>query len=216
MLHEPISNTKWYSLLMLIVILLAVPAPMQYSTQSNNVKPNINRTHGPAAVDHDKGNVTLASTHHEVSGQELDEPYPFLEKERSEYEQVEVIATGYSAGVESTGKDPSHPEYGITFSGVKVRRAPVSTIAADPSVFPIGTLLLIPGYGYGVVADTGSAIKGLKLDLYFRTKEEVFEQWGKKKVKVLVLQKGNGKVTEKSLDHLNEVFAQQSKTPVPL
>src|SRR5690606_24522080 len=84
----------------------------------------------------------------------------------SPYEKFEVEATGYTAGPESTGKDIGHPQYGITYSGVKVRRAHVSTIAADPDVFPIGSVLYIPDYGYGVVADTGSAIKGHKIDLY--------------------------------------------------
>lgn len=118
--------------------------------------------------------------------------------------QIEVVATGYTAGVESTGKRPGHPGYGITYSGVKVRRDQVSTIAADPKLFPIGTLLDIPGYGYGVVADTGSAIKGRRIDLYFETIREVYEQWGKRKVSVKVLRRGNGKLTESWLHEINE------------
>ena len=72
---------------------------------------------------------------------------------------IQVVATGYTAGIESTGKRPGHPQYGITFSGVKVRRDIVSTIAADPKVFPIGTVLFVPGYGYGVVADKARRLK---------------------------------------------------------
>lgn len=111
-------------------------------------------------------------------------------------ESVEVIATGYSAGYESTGKHPGHPQYGITYSGIEVKRDHLSTIAADPNVFPLGTILWIPGYGYGIVADTGSAIKGNKIDLYFETKEDVYRLWGKKKVRVYVIERGEGKVTE--------------------
>src|SRR6185312_15277556 len=85
----------------------------------------------------------------------------------SQYPSKKVVATGYTAGIESTGKEPGHPLYGITYSGVKVKRDLYSTIAADPKVFPLGTILFIPGYGYGVVADTGSAIKGNIIDLYF-------------------------------------------------
>jgi 3D (Asp-Asp-Asp) domain-containing protein len=123
---------------------------------------------------------------------------PNLETDLSKYSAVEVVATGYSAGKESTGKTPDHPEYGITFSGIKVIRdnKALSTIAADPKVFPLGTLLFIPGYGYGVVADTGSAIKGNKIDLFFNSKDEVYKEWGKKQVKVFVVKKGTGKVTE--------------------
>jgi 3D (Asp-Asp-Asp) domain-containing protein len=123
------------------------------------------------------------------------------------FKSIEVMATGYTAGVESTGKGPNHPQYGITFSGVKVRKSVVSTIAADTKVFPLGTLLYIPGYGYGIVADTGSAIKGNKIDLFFLNKKEVYAHWGKKKVNVYVLKKGEGKVTEAMLDHLNEMKA---------
>jgi len=121
-----------------------------------------------------------------------------------QYPKVRVVATGYYAGVESTGKDPSHPSYGITYSGVKVRRDEYSTIAADLRVFPLGTVLYIPGYGYGVVADKGGAIRGNKIDLYFETKRDVYQQWGKKAVDVYVVYRGNGKVTEAMMNMLNE------------
>ncbi|WP_409344883.1 3D domain-containing protein [Paenibacillus sp. MBLB4367] len=128
-----------------------------------------------------------------------------LDKLLDRFDSVEVVATGYSAGKESTGKTPSHPEYGITYSGVKVRKDTFSTIAADPKVFPLGTVLYIPGYGYGVVADTGSKIKGNKIDLYFKTKDQVYQQWGKKTVRVYVLIQGEGKVTEAMMDRLNSL-----------
>ncbi|BBP92042.1 hypothetical protein BsIDN1_56600 [Bacillus safensis] len=98
----------------------------------------------------------------------------------NDYPKQKVVATGYTAGVESTGKTKEHHAYGITYSGVKVKRDLYSTVAADPSVFPIGTVLFIPNYGYGVVADTGKAIKGHKLDLYYETVDDVYREWGKK------------------------------------
>ncbi|PYZ92932.1 hypothetical protein CR194_14935 [Salipaludibacillus keqinensis] len=128
----------------------------------------------------------------------------------SEYPSTNVLATGYTAGVESTGKSEGHPQYGITFSGVKVKRDLYSTIAADPDVFPIGTILFIPGYGYGVVADTGSAIKGDKIDLYYETVDEVYELWGKKNVEVYVVEEGNGQITEEDIIELNEAEEVQS------
>lgn len=115
---------------------------------------------------------------------------------------VKVVATGYYAGYESTGKHPGHKAYGITYSGIKVRRGIISTIAADPKVFPIGTIMHIPGYGYGVVADTGSAIKGHKIDLYFNTKNQVYKNWGKKQVNVTVLKLGTGKFSEEMMNEL--------------
>jgi 3D (Asp-Asp-Asp) domain-containing protein len=121
-----------------------------------------------------------------------------------QYPKVRVVATGYSAGYESTGKHPSHPSYGITYSGVRVRRGEYSTIAADLRVFPLGTVLYIPGYGYGVVADKGGAIRGNKIDLFFKTKQDVYKQWGKKTVDVYVVRRGDGKVTEAMMNMLNE------------
>ncbi|WLD95455.1 3D domain-containing protein [Alkalihalobacillus sp. AL-G] len=135
-----------------------------------------------------------------------------------QYPKVKVVATGYTAGVESTGKKKSHPAYGITKSGVKVRRDLYSTIAADPSVFPIGSILYIPGYGYGVVADTGSAIKSHKIDLYYKTVEDVYEKWGKQNLHVYVIKMGDGSISEKELTALNEqksmqVFREQMFQP---
>ncbi len=122
----------------------------------------------------------------------------------SKYRVMEMTATGYTSGIESTGKRPGHPEYGITYSGVKAKRDIYSTIAADLRVFPIGTILFVPGYGYGVVADKGGAIKGNRLDLYYETVQDVYSEWGKKKVNVYVVKLGNGKLTEEQLTLLNQ------------
>lgn len=133
--------------------------------------------------------------------------------EDMELDTVDVIATGYTAGPESTGKSPNHPAYGITYSGVKVCRNIVSTIAADPKVFPIGTIMYIPNYGYAVVADTGSAIKGNRIDLYFETVEEVYAEWGKKTVQVTVLKKGDGRINQHWLNELNELVEESKVIP---
>lgn len=131
---------------------------------------------------------------------------------------MKVMATGYTAGYESTGKRPSHPQYGITYSGVKVRRDKntISTIAADPKIFPLGTILYVPGYGYGVVADTGSAIKGRKIDLYFSTTKQVFKEWGKKEVEVLVIKRGNGKCSEELMQTLGQAIQTYKTVPASL
>lgn len=150
-----------------------------------------------------------------ISSDEIDGPKTLEEAINFEqYPKATVVATGYTAGVESTGKTESHPQYGITYSGVKVKRDLYSTIAADTSVYPIGTILYIPGYGYGVVADTGSAIKGNKIDLYYNTVQDVYSQWGKKTVDVYIIEYGDGTLTEEDLIRLNEnealqVFRQQ-------
>ncbi|MCL6459902.1 MAG: 3D domain-containing protein [Gorillibacterium sp.] len=144
-----------------------------------------------------------------------EEVFSFTFLKREHFQAFEVMATGYYAGRESTGKSPGHPGYGITFSGVKVRKATFSTVAADTKLFPLGTILYIPGYGYGVVADTGNAIKGNKIDLYFETKDQVYELWGKKKVQVSVLRRGDGWVTEEMLDQLNGIKKSVAEQSAP-
>lgn len=42
-------------------------------------------------------------------------------------------------------------------------------VATDPSVIPLGTRMTIPGYGEGVAADTGGAIRGARIDVWFKS-----------------------------------------------
>lgn len=123
---------------------------------------------------------------------------------REGYPVKNVVATGYTAGMESTGKGPDHVAYGITYAGIPVQRDVYSTIAADVSLFPLGTILYIPGYGYGVVTDIGSAIKGHKIDLYYETVEEVYSEWGKQEVEVFIVRTGEGSITEYEMNQLND------------
>jgi 3D (Asp-Asp-Asp) domain-containing protein len=182
-----------------------------YNTVNNEIyeyTPSEDGEHSykPIAVGYKSFKVASAKETKISSSKSIKGSIPKLEEaiDWSKYPKKRVVATGYTAGFESTGKHPGHPSYGITASGVKVKRDLYSTIAADTSVFPIGTILFIPGYGYGVVADTGSAIKGNKIDLYYETVEDVYSQWGKKTVDVYIVQMGNGKITEQDLQALNE------------
>lgn len=70
---------------------------------------------------------------------------------------------------------------GRTATGTVPVRAPggISTVAVDPSVIPLGTLLYVDGYGYAVAEDTGGAIKGNIIDVYVNTQDEGI-QWGRK------------------------------------
>jgi 3D (Asp-Asp-Asp) domain-containing protein len=73
---------------------------------------------------------------------------------------------------------------GVTASGKKAK--PGRTIAADTSIYPFGTKMNIPGYGWGVVEDRGGAIKGGKIDLFFRTHKQALK-WGRKTLRVEVV-----------------------------
>ncbi|MBB3114093.1 uncharacterized protein YabE (DUF348 family) [Paenibacillus phyllosphaerae] len=89
-----------------------------------------------------------------------------------------VTLTAYSAGVASTGKSESHPQYGITASGARVTEG--RTIAVDPDVIPIGWWVYIEGIGFRRAEDTGSAIKGSKIDVYYES-EDYAQKFGRKK-----------------------------------
>ena len=96
---------------------------------------------------------------------------------------VKMVSTAYDPGPESTGKRPGDPGYGITATGV--RFAP-GIVAIDPRVIPFFTRVWVPGYGFGVAADTGSDIQGYRVDLGFSTYWEAI-QWGRRAVNVYVL-----------------------------
>ncbi len=90
-----------------------------------------------------------------------------------------VLTTAYDPGAGSCGKFAD----GKTCNG---KRAGYGIIAVDPKVFPLGIKLFVPGYGYGITADVGGAIKGNRLDLGFNSRSGALK-WGKKWVKVTIL-----------------------------
>ena len=77
----------------------------------------------------------------------------------------------------------THKKVGVTASGVKAK--PGRTIAADTSRYPFGTIMYVPGYGYGRVEDRGSAMAGDKIDLFFGSHKEALK-WGRQKKSVQV------------------------------
>ncbi|WP_456277152.1 ubiquitin-like domain-containing protein [Bacillus sp. AK128] len=77
---------------------------------------------------------------------------------------------------------------GITSTGINLKANPnAKVIAVDPNVIPLGTKVYVEGYGYAVAGDTGSAIKGNKIDVFFATKAEAY-RWGRKTVKIKILE----------------------------
>jgi 3D (Asp-Asp-Asp) domain-containing protein len=87
-----------------------------------------------------------------------------------------VVAAGSAITVTATGY--SLP--GRTSSGLPVGPG---VVAVDPAVIPLGTRLTIPGYGEGVAADTGSAVSGYVIDLWFPTLADALA-WGKRTVTI--------------------------------
>ena len=63
--------------------------------------------------------------------------------------------------------------------------ADIGTIAADTRYVPYGTKLYVQGYGFGIVEDTGGALKGNHIDIFFHSHSEAM-RWGVKSMKVAV------------------------------
>lgn len=89
---------------------------------------------------------------------------------------IELVATGYGPG--------GNGRWGMrTASGARCR---YGLVAVDPRIIPLGTPLFIEGYGYAIAADTGSAIKGMRVDLFYESDSRA-EMIGRKKVRVIIL-----------------------------
>ncbi|WIF95947.1 G5 domain-containing protein [Caminicella sporogenes] len=107
------------------------------------------------------------------------------------YKKVLIMqSTAYDLSYQSTGKRPDHPEYGITYTGTRVRHG---VVAVDPRVIPLGSKLYIESldgskdYGFASAEDTGSAIKGKKIDLFFEDHRAAM-RYGRRKVRVYILE----------------------------
>ena len=142
-------------------------------------------------ADHFEGKELLPPSHFQ------EEPEKTSELDKRVYEskrKMTVIATAYY------GPLPGQNEYatdsyrgdieingtGVTRSGKEVR---VGHIAADWSVLPEGTEVYVPGYGDGVVEDTGGAIQGKRIDLFMGYGQEGLEralEWGRRTVTITV------------------------------
>lgn len=61
---------------------------------------------------------------------------------------------------------------GITASGTKATAG--RTIAADPDVLPMGSVVIIDGHTY-TVEDVGGAIKGNRIDIFMNSHEEAIK-----------------------------------------
>jgi 3D (Asp-Asp-Asp) domain-containing protein len=84
--------------------------------------------------------------------------------------QMTVTATGYCLR-------------GTTATGIPTGWG---VVAVDPAVIPLGTRMSIPGYGEGVAADTGSAVRGATIDLWFPQCSQALA-WGRKVVTITLL-----------------------------
>lgn len=66
---------------------------------------------------------------------------------------------------------------------------PGFTIAADPRVLPLGSIVEIDGLGVRMVQDVGGAVRGRHLDLFVSSCREA-RAWGRRRVRVRVIHRG--------------------------
>ncbi|AOY16345.1 enterotoxin [Bacillus sp. ABP14] len=98
--------------------------------------------------------------------------------------ELTVVATAYTA-------DPSeNGTYGgrvLTAMGHDLTANPnMRIIAVDPKVIPLGSKVWVEGYGEAIAGDTGSAIKGNRIDVLMGSKSKAIN-WGRQTVKVKIL-----------------------------
>ena len=83
----------------------------------------------------------------------------------------------------------AYAQHGVTNSGIKTQNG---VVAADPQVLPLGTVIHVQNAGeYSgtyVVADTGTRIRGRRIDIFIPSRLRC-RLFGKRKVQVTVLQR---------------------------
>lgn len=152
-----------------------------------------------------EGKQGIVSKEYEVileNGKEVSRKIIGEQKLREKLDKVVAVGTkeldiqvsrGAETGTEFYVNTTAYTAYcngcsGRTATGFDLRANPgAKVIAVDPRVIPLGTKVYVEGYGYAVAADTGGAIKGHKIDVFFPTKAEAF-RWGVRKVKIKILQ----------------------------
>lgn len=117
-----------------------------------------------------------------ISKVEAPEPTPPIEIEPPLVSLGEFTVTAYCPCVKCCGVwSAEHPSRIGTDYIQKTASGTIPTagrtIAADPSVLPYGTVIVMDGNEY-IVEDRGGAVKGNKIDIFFESHEEALK-WGK-------------------------------------
>ncbi|PRT31676.1 enterotoxin [Bacillus wiedmannii] len=98
--------------------------------------------------------------------------------------ELTVVATAYTADPSENG---TYGERVLTAMGHDLTANPnMRIIAVDPKVIPLGSKVWVEGYGEAIAGDTGSAIKGNRIDVLMGSKSKAIN-WGRQTVKVKIL-----------------------------
>jgi 3D (Asp-Asp-Asp) domain-containing protein len=98
---------------------------------------------------------------------------------------AQTPAAAATANARASGRTITVSSTGYSLPGHTATGLPVGwgVVAVDPAVIPLGTRLTIPGYGEGVAADVGSAVRGADIDLWFPTLAQA-RAWGRRTVTI--------------------------------
>jgi 3D (Asp-Asp-Asp) domain-containing protein len=125
--------------------------------------------------------LTLANAPHEMPV--VLAPEPVVEVVEPAPEWITFEVTSYTAGPESTGKQPDDEGYGITASGNRVEAN--HTVACPPSM-EFGTRLEIEGVGERVCEDRGSKITNGHIDIYIPNLKDALN-FGRQNLKIRII-----------------------------
>jgi 3D (Asp-Asp-Asp) domain-containing protein len=96
-----------------------------------------------------------------------------------------VVATAYCSCKTCCGIYAENRPNGVVYTASGAVAKTNRTIAVDTSVFPFGTRIKYNGIEY-VAEDTGSAIKGNRIDIYFDNHSDALS-WGRRTIEVEVI-----------------------------
>lgn len=103
--------------------------------------------------------------------------------------EISVKASAYSAAAGENGQWGAVDYFGNPLK--------LGTIAVDPSIIPLGTKVLVTGYSHpglpdhafvATACDTGSAIKGNRIDIFIPGSPSSVSQFGFQNVKLYVIE----------------------------
>ena len=99
--------------------------------------------------------------------------------------QTEPASSAGASWVTDGARTLTVTSTGYSLSGRTSTGLPVGfgIVAVDPAVIPLGTRITIPGYGEGVAGDTGGAVQGMTIDLWFPTLAQALA-WGRRTVTI--------------------------------
>jgi 3D (Asp-Asp-Asp) domain-containing protein len=110
-----------------------------------------------------------------------------LTRATAETQAVSFTTTTTTPSLSTTGRTLTVSATGYALPGHTSSGLPVGwgVVAVDPSVIALGTHMTIPGYGEAVAADTGGAVVGSTIDLWFPTVAQA-NAWGRRVVTIVV------------------------------